>query len=123
MSFVNENFDILGVQFRLENEFKINRQQFHPEVFLYQVNEPEFGCEGRPEGKPAYAELYGYTLTGTVKWLLSEQTLQECGLFDYMWVGTIEMPDGTRQLISWREGTQEWKVLDREKWEEKLPVK
>lgn len=123
MGFVDGNFDILGVQFRLENGFKINRQQFYPEVFLYQVNEPDFGCEGRMEGKPVYAELYGYTLKGTVKWLLNERTLQECELFDQMWVGTLEMPDGTKQLISWREGTSDWNVLDREKWAEKLPAK
>jgi len=115
-------FDIMSVQYGLMNGFRIKGNIFKPEVYIYQVDEPEFGCEGRVEGQKAYAKLFGYTITGPVEWLINEQTLIESGLFDYMWVGTVFLEDGTRELIAYREGTSELNVLSWDKWAEKLPV-
>ena len=114
------NFDIMVVQYGLMNGFKLKGHIFQPEVYIYQVEEPDFGCEGRTQGQKAYAKLYGYTTTGPVKWLLSEETLLESGLFDFMWVGTIFLDNGERKLIAFREGTTEWNELDAKKWSEKL---
>lgn len=122
MGFVSGKFDILSVQYGLSNGIRIKGALLHPEVFLYQVDEPDFGCEGRQQGDRAYAVLHGYTLTGPVKWLLSEETLLKCELFDQMWVGTLLGKDGTRKLVSYREGNETYTVLDRDKWEEKLPA-
>ena len=99
---------------------------FHSVGFILfkgdKLNKPDFGCEGRQQGDRAYAVLHGYTLTGPVKWLLSEETLLKCELFDQMWVGTLLGKDGTRKLVSYREGNETYTVLDRDKWEEKLPA-
>lgn len=116
------NFDILNVQFGLINGMKINGCRFDPEVYIYSVDEPDFGCEGRKEGQKAYATLYGYTTLGPVKWMINEQTLLETGLFDYMWVGTIYFKDGSSKFIAFRDGSKEWNELPYEKWEEKIPA-
>ena len=50
----NGILDILNVQYRLENGFRVKGKNLVPLAFIYRVDEPDFGCEGRPVGKVMY---------------------------------------------------------------------
>lgn len=60
---------------------------FQPLIYLYRVDEPEFGCEGRPDGGAICGVAYGITLEGERKWQVEERLLWSTGLDDGMWVG------------------------------------
>ena len=35
----------------------VNRTEIRPLCYLIRVDEPEFGCEGRPDGEPVYGTV------------------------------------------------------------------
>ena len=59
--------------------------QFTPIYYLSRVDEPEFGCEGRPE----QGKIYGYDKNGPHQWEIEETALWGAGLDDDMWVGRL----------------------------------
>lgn len=60
---------------------------FQPLLYLSRVDEPDFGCEGRPEGKKIYGRAYGRDAAGPRLWDLEEADLWRGGFDDGMWVG------------------------------------
>ena len=60
---------------------------FWPLYYLSRVDEPEFGCEGRPEGGPIFGLAYGFDTQGPRRWEIGEVDLWTSGLDDNMWVG------------------------------------
>lgn len=113
----NGILDILNVQYRLENGFSLNGKKLIPLAFIMRVDEPDHGCEGRPEGKIMYDKVYALTLKGQKVWIIGEKDLEESGIYDNTWVCRIEQ---TRQLICWREGTEEMIPVSEDIWNNKL---
>lgn len=62
--------------------------KFWPLYYLNRVDEPEFGCEGRPEGGRIFGRAYGVDAQGPRQWDVEESALWRAGLDDGMWVGT-----------------------------------
>lgn len=60
---------------------------FRPLYYLTRVDEPEFGCEGRPEGGRICGRAYGFDAGGPRQWDIGEVELWRSGLDDDMWVG------------------------------------
>ena len=74
---------------------------FWPVCYLSRVDEPEFGCEGRPEGGPIFGLAYGFDAQGPRRWEIEEADLWRSGLDDNMWVGRWQegcaiLPAGSR---------------------------
>lgn len=113
----NGILDILNVQYRLENGFRVKGKNLVPLAFIYRVDEPDFGCEGRPEGKVMYDKVYALTLKGQKVWIIGEKDLEESGIYDNTWVCREEQ---THQLICWREGTEEMMPVSEDLWNNKL---
>ena len=109
-------FDILGIQYRLENGFRIGKSEFKPVAYLVSVDEPEFGCEGRPEEGKVCARLQGITMKGTQSWKLDADKLEESGLYDDMWIGFVTDKLGTKKLASWRAGNPSWEEIPEDVW-------
>ena len=108
--------DLLSVQYRLENGFKLKGLKLVPKAFIMRVDEPE-----RSElGTIVYAKVYALTMVGQKVWLLGEKDLEESGIYDNTWVCRIEQ---TRQLICWREGTDEMMPVSENLWKNKLEEK
>ena len=63
--------------------------QFTPIYYLSRVDEPEFGCEGRPEQGKIFGRAYGYDKNGTHQWENEETSLLWLCLDDDMWVGRL----------------------------------
>lgn len=61
--------------------------KFMPLIYLRRVDEPEFGCEGRPDGGVICGTVYGVTPETERVWQVEEQLLWRTGLDDGMWVG------------------------------------
>ena len=61
--------------------------RFAPLYYLSRVDEPEFGCEGRPEQGKIYGHAYGFDAGGARQWEIEETALWCLGLDDGMWVG------------------------------------
>lgn len=61
--------------------------EFAPLIYLHRVDEPEFGCEGRPDGGVICGTAYGVTPEGEQVWQVEERLLWRAGLDDGMWVG------------------------------------
>ena len=108
--------DLLSVQYRLENGFKVRGQKLVPQAFITRVDEPEHNNEG----KIVFAKVYALTIKGQKVWLLGEQDLKASGIYDNTWVCRIEQ---TRQLICWREGTDEMMPVPEDLWKNKLEEK
>lgn len=116
----NGILDILNVQYRLENGFVVDRQRLVPLAFIMRVDEPDFGCEGRPEGKILYNKVYALTIKGQKVWLMGDEDLEVSGIYDNTWVCRL---GDTRQLVSWREGTVEMTPVPEDLWKNKLEEK
>ncbi|SER96803.1 hypothetical protein [Lachnobacterium bovis] len=110
-------FDLLGMNYILEKGIELSAGHFQPEAYINFVKEPDFGCEGRPEGKPIFAELEVYTIKGPKTLLAALQTLDETGLYDQMWVGYLKKKDGSLEFVSCRDGVDEYTVVDKVKWD------
>lgn len=61
--------------------------RFQPLYYLSRVDEPEFGCEGRPEAGPILGRAYGFDPQGPRQWDIGEVDLWRSGLDDGMRVG------------------------------------
>jgi len=61
--------------------------QFWPLLYLSRTDEPDFGCEGRPEGQKIYGRAYGWDGDGPRQWDIEEADLWRGGFDDGMWVG------------------------------------
>lgn len=61
--------------------------RFWPLYYLTRVDEPEFGCEGRPEAGPILGRAYGFDARGPRQWDIREADLWRSRLDDRMWVG------------------------------------
>lgn len=61
--------------------------RFMPLYYLNRVDEPEFGCEGRPEQGKIYGRAYGFDRSGARQWEIEEAALWRLRLDDGMWVG------------------------------------
>lgn len=116
----NGTLDILSIQYRLENGFVVNRMKMTPLAYIMRVDEPDFGCEGRPETKVVYEKVYALTLKGQKVWLMGEKDLEISGIYDNTWVCRLE---STHQLVCWREGTEEMIPVPEDLWNNKLEEK
>lgn len=85
---------------------------FYPFYYLARVDEPEFGCEGRPEEGPILGRAYGYDAQGPRQWDIGEVDLWRGRLDDQMWVGHWQ---GGYAVLA--QGTTEPRVLERELFE------
>lgn len=108
--------DVLGVQYRLENGFVVNRIKLVPLAFIMRVEEPK----DRTDASVVYAKVFALTLKGQKIWLIGEDDLKKSGIYDNTWVCIIEQ---TRQLICWREGTEEMMPVSADLWNNKLEEK
>ncbi len=78
---------------RTENFFKqafLPEGEFTPLIYLSRVDEPEFGCEGRPDGAAVYGTAYGETPEGKRTWKIEEGLLWSTGLDDDVWIGRMD---------------------------------
>lgn len=64
--------------------------KFVPLIYLSRVDEPEFGCEGRPDGETVYGTAYGETSAGKRAWKIEEHLLWNTGLDDDVWIGQMD---------------------------------
>ena len=76
--------------------------QFTPIYYLSRVDEPEFGCEGRPEQGKIFGRAYGYDKNGPHQWEIEETALWRAGLDDNMWVGRLNGSYATLRPFSGR---------------------
>lgn len=68
--------------------FLIDGTPFTPLCWLIQVDEPEFGCEGRPDGQPVCGSVHLLDRHGERTVPIEETTLFASRLDDRMWIGT-----------------------------------
>ncbi len=85
-------------------------ERFIPEFYLFEVEEPEFGCEGRPEGNVIYANVQILSESGFKMVSVEERKLWISGWDDGMWGGIIE-EKGEKIPAMYQEKTRKWKVL------------
>lgn len=112
----NGTLDILGVQYRLENGFRVNGLKLAPQAFIMRVDEPE----PTSAGTVVFAKVYGLTLKGQKVWLIGKKDLEISGIYDNTWVCRVEQ---SRQLICWREGTEEMIPVPEDLWKNKMEEK
>ncbi len=105
------------IQKRLSQGFLLEGKLFHPLVYLRRVDEPEFGCEGRPEEGPVCGTIWGYDRSGGKTWQIPDWIMEITGLDDRMWIGLLE-----GQLVSCQEGQPGWKPFPRGPWLEALGI-
>ncbi|SFG39303.1 hypothetical protein SAMN04487761_1167 [Lachnospiraceae bacterium C7] len=110
-------FDLLGLVYLFQVGIDISAGHITPVAYINFVEEPDFGCEGRPEGEIVFAKLEVYTDKGPKKLLATEAMLDETGLYDHMWVGFLKKKDGTTEFVSHRDGIDEYTVVDKSKWD------
>ncbi|MGN1015129.1 MAG: hypothetical protein ACI4PM_07225 [Butyricicoccus sp.] len=80
--------------------------EFVPQYYLLRVDEPDFGCEGCPEGETACGSVRLVDAEGERTVPIAETVLFATRLDDKMWIGTRE---GIAGLVS-RKG--EWMPLN-----------
>lgn len=110
--------DILGIQYFLTNGFRFPEGEFLPVAYVVSVDEPDFGCEGRPENEVVYATLQAFTLQGVKHYRMEEQGLNQTQLYDDMWVGTRIRKNGDREFGCFREGSQMFHIFDPVIWDQ-----
>lgn len=116
----NGILDILNVQYRLENGFRLQGKKLIPLAFIMRVDEPDHSSESRSKEKIMYDKVYALTLKGQKVWIIGEKDLEESGIYDNTWVCRDEQ---TRQLLCWREGTEEMIPVSEDLWNNKLEEK
>ncbi|BBF41814.1 hypothetical protein lbkm_0494 [Lachnospiraceae bacterium KM106-2] len=99
---------------QLEQGFLIQNHQFHPRYFILQVDDPEFGCEGRPEGETIYGQITLLSLKGTFVLQVEEPFLWKSGIDDRMWIGRL---DGTEGIIMKREIRDAYAIMEPKDYE------
>ncbi len=67
----------------------INGSIFRPKLRLIYVEEPDFGCEGVPEGGAVYGSIVLEDKTGQRKVRIEQSLLFASRLDDGMWIGTL----------------------------------
>lgn len=112
----NGILDVLGIQYRLEHGFVVNRIKLLPLAFIMRVDEPE----AKESATVVYAKVYALTKKGQKVWLIGEKDLEESGIYDNTWVCALEQG---RQLVCWREGTDEMIPVSVDLWNNKLEEK
>lgn len=85
-------------------------ERFIPEFYLAEVEEPEFGCEGRPEGTVVYAGVEVQFEDGFKVIPIEERKLWNSGWDDGMWIGIMEEKREKIPAV-YQEKTRKWKVL------------
>ncbi len=113
----NGTLDLLGIQYRLENGFVVNRVKLTPLAFIMRVDEPAAIQKDQPDAKIIYAKVYALTKKGPKVWLIGETDLIASGIYDNTWVCTSE---NGRRLVCWREGTSEMIPVPVDMWNNKL---
>ncbi len=114
----NGILDVLSVQYRLEHGFVVNRIKLLPLAFIMRVDEPENKQDAG--ATIVYARVHALTKKGQKVWLIGEKDLEESGIYDDTWVCTLEHG---RQLVCWREGTDEMLPVSLNLWNNKLEEK
>lgn len=90
-----------AIRFLLRAGFAVNGAHFQPLVFFTEVEDPDFGCEGCPDGSVWQGRVRGLTAEGPAVWQLDADALWHCGFDTDMWLGCL----GTsRQLLLLRAG-------------------
>lgn len=112
----NGTLDVLGIQYRLEHGFVVNRIKLLPLAFIMRVDEPDTAANATV----VYAKVYALTKKGQKVWLIGQKDLEESGIYDDTWVCALEQ---NRQLICWREGTDEMIPVSVDLWNNKLEEK
>ncbi len=119
----NGILDVLGIQYRLENGFVVNHKKLLPLAFIMFVDEPGHRAaetEGMDGAAIVYAKVHALTMKGKKVWLMSVKDLEQTGIYDNTWVCTMEQG---RQLVCWREGTDELIPVSLDLWNNKLEEK
>lgn len=112
----NGALDILGIQYRLENGFQVIGLKLMPLAYIERVEESKSGAEG----EAALAKVYALTPQGQKVWMFSKEDLEKTGIYDDMWIGR---PQGLRQVVCWREGTEDLLPVPANLWSNKLEEK
>lgn len=112
--------DRRGIQYSLTNGFRFPEGVFLPIAYVVSVDEPDFGCEGRPENEKVYATLCTYTLEGMKTCKMEEHGLDASCLFDDMWVGTRIGRNGMKEFGCFREGSEMFHIFDQQIWEQRI---
>lgn len=77
--------------------FGVEGREIQPVGYLIRVDEPEFGCEGRPDGQPVYGTVLLCDAQGERTVPIEETVLMRSRLDDKMTIGLL---DGTLVLVS-----------------------
>ena len=77
----------LEIQTLLRDGMMLPGGEFRPIAFFARVDEPEFGCEGRPDQGLILGYIYGWDRHGKREWALEESALWAGGFDDRMWIG------------------------------------
>jgi hypothetical protein len=77
--------------------FCIKETRIQPLAYLVRVDEPEFGCEGRPDGQPVYGTVVLRDAQGERTVPIEETCLMRSRLDDKM---TIGLADDRLVLVS-----------------------
>ena len=75
---------------RLRVGFETAGGHYSPVLYLRRVDEPEFGCEGRPEEGPIYGTIYGVSREGPFRMELEDWMILLSGMDDNMFIGVQE---------------------------------
>ena len=86
--------------------FPVDGRRFLPLFYLEQVDEPDFGCEGRPEQGEVCGCARGFTAEGEKLWQIEEKALWYSGFDDDQWAGMLAGESGPvlvrGKTLAWR---------------------
>lgn len=68
----------------------VNGTEIRPLCYLIRVDEPEFGCEGRPDGEPVYGSVLLCDVHGERTVPIEETVLMRSRLDDKMILGEAD---------------------------------
>lgn len=92
---------------KMKKGFKVQGKDFEPFCYVQRVDEPEFGCEGRPDNELVYGTITIINEKGTSVVKLEEKELWKSGLDDNMWIGVLHNNDLVEN-VTVREGVDSY---------------
>jgi len=98
-----------------EQGIKTDEGMFYPVFWIEEVQEPEFGCEGRPEGILVNGTVIGRTPEEYLIFPIEEKLLYNSGLDDHMLLGYLKKTKTEIQLCYMRGTTGACKEMEPEK--------
>lgn len=93
--------------------FMIEDVLFTPQAYLLLVDEPDFGCEGAPDGKPVCGSIRWVNAHGEHVTPIPETQLFATRLDDKMWIGEwkgeIVLVTRRKQVLTMNDAEQQWR--------------